>query len=142
MFTLTRIAQFAAGLGGLLWTVKALVITLRDGSFEPLEGFVFVGGLLGITIGAVLFAVAFGRRFRGLTRVAATVGGIVTLVFASGVLMSVGVSIVGGVASGDNLGLEEEGGVLLTGLAWLTFALLAAREPAVTVSRRPTRAMG
>jgi hypothetical protein len=134
MSILTRTAQLAAGLGGLLWTVKAIVITARDGSFDPLEGFVFIGGLLAIVLGAVLFAVLFARRYRGIARVAATAGGAVALVLATSVLMAIGVTVVGGIAPGDNLGLEEEGGILVVGLAWLAVTVVA--------SRTPTRATG
>jgi hypothetical protein len=133
MFTLIRTAQLAAGLGGLLWTAKALVIAVRDGSFEPLESAVFIGGLLGILIGAVLFAIVFARRYRGVARVAAATGAVAALVLATSLVERIGVTHVGGVAPGGNLGLEQEGGILLVGLAWLAV---------VTASRRPTRATG
>jgi len=130
MLTLTRSAHTAAGLGGLLWTVKALVITARDGSFEPLEGFVFVGGLLALTTAAVLYALCLSRRFRGLARVAATVGGALGLVAATLVAEAIGLLVIGGLASGDNIGLEQEGGILLAGVAWMTIAVARHRREA------------
>jgi hypothetical protein len=125
MLNLPRVTIAIAGLGGLLWTVKALVITANDGSFDPLESVFFIGGLLLLTAAAVLVAAhVAGRRFRGPVRVAAAAGGAVALVAATLLLEPLGKAVVG-LAPGDNVGLEAEGGILVCGLAWLTLAAVA-----------------
>jgi hypothetical protein len=132
MFNLPRHTTLIAGLGGLLWTVKALVITARDGSFDPLEGVFFIGGLLLLTIAAVLVAShVAGRRFRGIARVILTVGGAVALIAGTLLIESIGKALIG-LAPGDNLGLEEEGGILACGLAWLALAIAARRAGATS----------
>ena len=82
------------------------------------------------TTAAVLVAAhVAGTRLRGVARLGATLAGAVALVGATLVLETLGKAVVG-LAPGDNLGLEEEGGILVCGLAWLTFALVAARSSA------------
>ena len=133
MFSLPRPALLAAGLGGLLWTVKALVITANDGSFDPLEGWFFIGGLLALLTATVLVGAHLTRRLRLAARIPATLAAALALVAATLLLESLGKTIVAAVATGDNVGLEEEGGILTCGLAWLTLALVAARRHAVGV---------
>ena len=127
MLSLSRPAIAAAGLGGALWTVKALVITANDGSFSPLEDAVFLGGLAALTTAAVLVAWSLTRRLRPPARVAATIAGTIALVAATIAIETLGKALVGGLATGDNLGLEEEGGILLAGVVWTTLAIVAAR---------------
>jgi hypothetical protein len=122
MLTLTRIASTVAGLGGLLWTVKALVITARDGSFDPLEGVAFIGGLLALVAACVLVAPLLTARLRGPLRVVATAGAALGLVAATFAVTVAGQALVAAIAPGSNLGLEEEGGILLAGVAWLIVA--------------------
>jgi hypothetical protein len=128
MTSLPRPALIAAGLGGLLWTVKALVITANDGSFDPLEGVFFIGGLLALLAAAVLVGAHLTRRLSLAARIPATLAAALGLVAASLVLEALGKGLVAAVASGDNLGLEEEGGILACGVAWLTLAIVAARR--------------
>lgn len=122
MLTLSRSATTAAATGGLLWTVKVAVITARDGSFDPLESWVFIGGLLALLAASVLVAVDMSRRLRGVARIAAAVVGALALVAATIALEGIGKSLVAGLSDGSNIGLEEEGGILLAGLAWLAVA--------------------
>jgi hypothetical protein len=126
MNSLSRITIAAAGLGGLLWTVKALVITANDGSFDPLEGVFFIGGLLSLLAAAVLLGVDVSRRLGGVRRVGAVIAAAVAAVATSLVLEAFGKSAIAALASGDNVGLEEEGGILCCGLAWLALATWAA----------------
>jgi hypothetical protein len=126
MNSLSRITIVAAGLGGLLWTVKALVITANDGSFDPLEGVFFIGGLLTLLAAAVLLAVDVTRRLGGVRRIGAAIAVAVGAVATSLVLEALGKSAVAALASGGNVGLEEEGGILCCGLAWLALAAWAA----------------
>jgi hypothetical protein len=126
MKTLSRTTILAAGLGGLLWTVKALVITANDGSFDPLESVFFIGGLLSLVATSVLLGVDLSRGRRGLRRAGGTIAVAVAAVTATLVLEGLGKSAVAALASGNNLGLEEEGGILCCGLAWLALAARSA----------------
>jgi hypothetical protein len=126
MNTLSRITILAAGLGGLLWTVKALVITANDGSFDPLENVFFIGGLLSLLAASVLLGVDVTRRLGGIRRVGAAIAAAVAAVAATLVLEGLGKTAVAALASGSNLGLEEEGGILCCGLAWLALAAWSA----------------
>jgi hypothetical protein len=126
MNSLSRITILAAGLGGLLWTVKALTITANDGSFDPLENVFFIGGLLSLLAASVLLAVDVSRGLRGIRRAGAAIAAAVAAVAATLVLEGLGKSAVSALASGSNLGLEEEGGILCCGLAWLALAAWSA----------------
>ena len=128
MNSLSRPTIIAAGLGGLLWTVKALVITANDGSFDPLESYFFIGGLLSLLAAAVLLANDVTRRLRGVRRVGAAIVAAVAAVAASLALEAIGKSFVAALASGSNLGLEQEGGILCCGLAWLALAGVSATQ--------------
>ena len=126
MNALSRITILAAGLGGLLWTVKALTITANDGSFDPLESVFFIGGLLSLLAASMLLGVDVTRRLNGIRRAGAAVAAAVAAVAATLVLEGLGKSAVAALASGSNLGLEEEGGILCSGLAWLALAAWSA----------------
>lgn len=127
MHKLTRRSLIAAGLGGALWTIKALVITANDGSFGLLESIFFLGGLAALLTAAVLIAIDLARGLTGVPRVAATLAMAVVLVAATVALEALGKTVIGGPYDGGNLGLEEESGILLAGLVWLTVAAVAAR---------------
>jgi hypothetical protein len=134
MFSLPRPALVAAGLGGVLWTVKALVITANDGSFDPLEGVFFIGGLLSLVAAAFLVGAHLTRRLKLVLRIPATVAAAAGLVAASLLLESLGKTVIAAVASGDNVGLEQEGGILACGVAWLALAIVAARRRAAPLA--------
>jgi hypothetical protein len=126
MNTLSRLTILVAGLGGLLWTVKALVITANDGSFDPLESVFFIGGLLSLLAAAVLLALDVTRRHGGIRRAGAAVAAALAAVAVTLALEGLGKSAVAALASGGNVGLEEEGGILCCGLAWLALAAWSA----------------
>jgi uncharacterized membrane protein len=130
MTNLTRSATIAAAAGGSLWTFKALVITARDGSFDPLESVVFIGGLLCILTATVLFAIVLSRRARGVARVGVGIAAGVGLFTLALLTEFAGKELVAGLASGNNLGLEEEGGILCVGLLWLALAAANLRSHA------------
>ena len=90
MNSLRRPTILAAGLGGLLWTVKALVITANDGYFDPLESFVFIAGLLSLNAAAVLLGIDVTRRLGGIRRAAAALAAAVAAVAASLLLETFG----------------------------------------------------
>ena len=135
MLSLTRPALIAAGAAGLLWTAKVAVITARDGSFDPLESYVFIGGLLAIVAASVLVPLSVTRGLAGLRRAAAVVAGAVLLFAATVALEAAGKALVGGPYSGGNLGIEQEAGILFAGLGWLALAAAAARaRPSATAA--------
>ena len=125
MFSLSRPAHLAAGLGGLAWTVKALVITARDDSFGLLESVLFIAGFALLLAAAVLVARDIVHRSgaAGVLAKAAAAIGLFALTF---LCVEQGQVLVRGIASGDNLGLEQEGGILLAGLLWLAIAVAAS----------------
>jgi hypothetical protein len=126
MNSLSRTTILAAGLGGLLWTIKALVITANDGSFDPLESVFFIGGLLSLLAASVLLGVDVSRRLRGVRRACVAIAAAVAAVAATLMLEALGKNAVAALASGNNLGLEQEGGILACGLAWLALAAWSA----------------
>lgn len=121
---MSRITIAAAGLGGLCWTVK--VITLVAGT-DALEAPLFIGGLVLLVAAAVLV----GRDLRwwlAPLAIAGTIG-----------LEALGITVVGGLYDGGNAAIEEEGGILLAGLAWLlvSFRAAAARAAGGLPAMRP-----
>ena len=132
MIHLSRPALLAAGIGGLAWTVKALVITARDDSFGVLEAVLFVGGLAALVAAAVLIGWHVARGRSVVVRVLLTAATAFVLCTLSFLFSEVTQPLVREAAPGSNLGLEQEGGILLTGLAWLAIAAVAAtRRPDV-----------
>lgn len=51
MERLLQIGKIAALVGGVAWTVKALVIIVRNAHFQPLEGVLYFAGVGGISSG-------------------------------------------------------------------------------------------
>jgi hypothetical protein len=133
MISLSRPTILAAGLGGLLWTVKALVITANDGSFDPLESVFFIGGLLSLVAAAVLLGLDVTRRLHGVRRAGVAIAAAVAAIGASLLVEALGKSVVAALASGSNVGLEQEGGILCCGLAWLALAGAALSQRTRTV---------
>ena len=121
MFTLSRPALLAAGLGGLAWTVKALVITALDDSFGLLESALFLAGFA-LTIAACILVARDLVHRRGAAGVLAKIAVAIGLFALTFLCVEQGQVLVRGIASGDNLGLEQEGGILLAGLLWLAIA--------------------
>jgi hypothetical protein len=123
MTTLTRLTVVAAALGGTLWTAKAAIITARDAGFDPLEGVFFIGGLLTIVAAALLVPLALSHGRRLPARVAAVLAGLPLLVAASLALEGLGKGLADAYYSGGNLGVAQESGIALCGVAWLAAAL-------------------
>ena len=124
MHKLSSLTIAVAALGGALWVVKTAVITATDGSFGTLESVCFVGGLLLIVLACVLAAWDLAGRKTPLG-VAAAAGTAIGLFALTSLVLAAGQSGVAAIAPGDNLGLEEEGGVFLAGALWLALAIAA-----------------
>lgn len=123
MDRLLQIGKIAALVGGVAWTVKALVIIVRSANFQPLEGVLYFAGVGGILIGAFGLAAFVARRWDGAKR---WIGFVVVLVGAAVVtsmVSSVIQNAVGDAYSGTNVGLEEEIGILTPGVLWLLIGL-------------------
>jgi hypothetical protein len=133
MLTLRRPAILTAGLGGLCWTVKAALLAAADREVPPVEGLLFVGGLALLLVAAGLVARDVVRA-RGVAGVLASTGLALALVLATFLVTENAQPLVRGIASGDNLGFEQEGGVFVAGLLWLALAAAAARP----LSRPPS----
>ena len=99
-------------------------ITALDDFFGTPESILFIGGLVLLVATAVLAARDLVDR-RGSAGVLAVAGVAAGLFAATSLVMAIGQSLVAGIAPGTNVGLEEEGGVLLAGAAWLAVALRA-----------------
>ena len=67
-------------------------------------------------------------RLGGIRRAAAALVAAVAAVAATLPLETLGKGAVAALAPGSNLGLEQEGGILFCGLAWLTLAARSAIE--------------
>src|SRR5687768_1807761 len=124
MTKITRIAIAAAAAGGALWTVKAAIITVRDAGFDPLEGVFFIGGLLAVVAAALLVPLALSQGRRPLARGAAVIAGVPLLVAATLAVEALGKTLAEELYAGGNLGIAQESGILLCGLAWLAGAIL------------------
>lgn len=128
MQTIPRSAALAATVGGAAWAIKFVVITARDGSFEPIESIVFLVGLLGLVATAVLVAVHLTRRLRPVPRAAASAALTVVALAAAGTVLTLVAALVARLYDGGNQGIEQEAGILAVALGLL--ALGAGRPRA------------
>lgn len=118
-----RIAFTAAAVGGGAWAVKAAIITVKDGSFNPAESVFFLGGLLGILSAGVLLAWTAAARAPIAARVAFAALGLFAGFAATFAVETFSKDLIAGLAAGDNLGLEEESGIFTAGLLWFILGL-------------------
>jgi hypothetical protein len=105
----------------VLWVVKFAVITARDGSFEPLEGFVYAAGIAGILVGALGLAALVTGRASGWHRLV-----VFPLAFALPILLSVIVldALIKPAIGTTNQGLDEESGILFSALLWIAIGII------------------
>jgi hypothetical protein len=138
MHTITRSAAVLATVAGAAWTVKFAVITARDGSFDPLESYVFILGLLGQIAAAALIAWQLTRALSGLARAGAAAAATLGIAAAAIAVQAAVAALVAARYDGGNLGIEQEAGILAIGLVWLALGVTAlwARVPVPTSSHR------
>lgn len=123
MDQIVRVGKFLATIGGAAWTVKAGLIILMNDHFQPVEGVLYFVGVAGLVIGSLGFAAFISRRWFGIAR---WVGFVVVLAVAltlTGVMSSLVQTAVADLYTGQNVGIEEEMGILTPGLIWLILGL-------------------
>jgi len=118
----------AAGLGGALWTVKATGLMATAGDIGIAEPIAYLAGIAALLAACVLLAVDLARPLKGVARAAATALGAVALLAATVAIEAAGNGLIGGAYTGGNVAIEDEGGILLVGLAWLAITLLLSRR--------------
>lgn len=134
MQQLVGIGKIAAAVGGAAWTLKSGLIIAMNEHFQPIEGVLYFLGVGGILVGALGLAAYVAARASGAMRwflflVTLVVAVIVTAIASSFIQEAVADSY-----TGNNVGVEEEIGILTPGVIWLAigvFLLIATR-------RRPT----
>ena len=121
---LIRASALIAIVAGWAWVVKFAIIAGRDAGFEPLEGGVYMIGLLAPIAGTFAFAALRGWSLP--LAVPAALGALVATV-AVGAIIQAGFN---SVYTGTNLAGTEEVGILVTGVVWILAGLaLKARSP-------------
>ncbi|HEX2240411.1 MAG TPA: hypothetical protein VHJ82_04650, partial [Actinomycetota bacterium] len=137
MHNLIQIGKLAAVVGGGAWTVKSLAIIAMNRHFQPLEGVLYFLGVGGIVVGAVGLSAFVAVRWAGAQRWVGFVVVLVAAVFITSLASSFIQTAVADAYSGDNVGIEEEMGILTPGLIWLAvglFLLAVTRRRSVSIS--------
>jgi hypothetical protein len=126
---LVRWGAIAAIVGGTIWIAKFAVITARDDGFEPLEGFFYFAGVIGILLGSLGLVAFVAARQRGWLRIVAFVA---VFVVAYGISILLGDAVQSAIES-DNQGIDEEPGILAVAVLWLGIGIaLFRRTPPAT----------
>ena len=126
-----RVGKLAAVVGGGAWTIKSLVIIAMNGHFQPLEGVLYFLGVGGILIGAFALAGFVAARWTGMCRWVAFVATLVMSVVVTSAASSFLQNAIADAYTGNNVGIEEEIGILTPGVIWLgigVFLLMATRH--------------
>lgn len=127
MEQLARIGKVAALVGGVAWTVKSLTIIALNDHFQPIEGVLYFLGVGGILIGALGLGAYVARRWTGVQRGLAFAITVVLAALVTSVVSSFIQNAVGDAYRGNNVGLEDEIGILVPGLIWLATGLFLLR---------------
>jgi hypothetical protein len=124
----THIAAVAALAGGAAWTVKFLVVFASDAEAEVAAGVLYVAAVLLLVVGSTWV----GTRLAGngpRLLLALLVVASPALWWASYMVLDAAAKAV--VGDAGPAWLEDEAGVLATGLAWLALGVYAVRaQPA------------
>jgi len=143
MERLTGIGKVAATVGGTAWTVKSLAIIAMNGHFQPIEGVLYFLGVGGILVGAFGLSAFIAQRISGATRWLIFVATLVVAVIVTSLASSFIQEAVADSYTGDNVGIEEEIGILTPGVIWLAiglFLLFSTRgEPQEPISKEDGR---
>ena len=123
MERLIDIGKKAALIGGAAWTAKSLLIIAMNDHFQPIEGVLYFLGVGGIFVGALGLAAFFGAKASGASRwlfflIALAAAVVVTALASSFIQETVADSY-----TGNNVGIEEEIGILTPGLIWLVLGI-------------------
>ena len=116
-----RIASAVAALGGAAWVTKVAVLAATDGDDSVVVGLLYLGGALGITLGATWVGVRLaGERPLPLVLILGALGPLLWFVAYDSVLDPLAEAALGGAGPAW---FEAEAGILLTGLIWLAASL-------------------
>lgn len=123
MDQVVRIGKVLATVGGGAWTVKSGLIILMNAHFQPVEGVLYFVGVAGLFIGSLGFAAFVSRRWRGSARWIGFVVVLAVALVATSGMSSFVQTAVADMYTGNNVGIEEEIGILIPGLIWLVLGL-------------------
>jgi len=115
--------KILALVGGAAWTIKSLVIILMNGHFQPIEGVLYFIGVGGIVLGAIGLGAFVARRWSGAARWIGFVAVLAVAIVITAVASSFVQTAVADSYSGNNVGIEEEMGILTPGIIWLLIGL-------------------
>ncbi len=110
--------------GGAAWSVKAGLIILMNDHFQPMEGVLYFMGVGGILVGAFAFGAFIAGRWSGamfwLGLIIVTGLALSLTAVASSILQTA----VRSAYTGSNVGMQDEIGILVPGLIWLSLGTL------------------
>lgn len=127
-----KVGKVLAIVGGGAWTLKSGLIILMNDHFQPMEGLLYFVGVAGLVIGSLGFAAFVSRRWRGAARWIGFVVVLGVVLAVTGVMSSFVQTAVADLYAGQNVGIEEEMGILTPGLTWLIlgfYMVMATRPP-------------
>jgi hypothetical protein len=131
-----RTASAVAALGGAAWVTKVAAVAATDGDHSVVVGLLYLGGVLGITLGASWVGVRLaGARPLPLVVALGALGPLLAFVAYDSVIDPLAKAALGD--AGPEW-FEDEAGVLATGLLWLAASLpmwLATTSPTPPVPR-------
>src|SRR5688572_13409177 len=115
MEKLIDIGKVAATIGGAAWTLKSGLIIAMNDHFQPMEGVLYFLGVGGMLVGAFGLAAYVAMRADGAARwllfIVALAASLVITALASSFIQE----LVADSYTGNNVGIEEEIGILVPG---------------------------
>ena len=135
-----QVGKVAALVGGIAWTVKSLVIIALNAHFQPMEGVLYFIGVGGILVGAFGLGAFLARRWSGALRWVVFAATVFIAAVVTSWISSLIQEAVANAYTGDNVGLEDEIGILVPGLIWLAvglFLLSATRNERAPAASMP-----
>jgi hypothetical protein len=116
-----RTASAVAALGGAAWVTKVAVLAVTNGDDSVVVSSLYLGGMLGITLGAAWVGVRLaGGGPLALVVALGALGPLLAFMAYDGVLDPLAKAAVG---DAGPAWFEDEAGILLTGLVWLAASL-------------------
>ena len=137
MMGLIGIGRWAATVGGAAWTVKSLAIIMLNDHFQPIEGVLYFLGVGGILLGALGLGAFFAARRTGAASWLTFVIVIAVAVIVTALASSYIQETVSDSYTGNNVGIEEEMGILTPGVIWLAAGIFLFRATRTTGAPGP-----
>jgi hypothetical protein len=128
MSRLARTAALAFLIGGAAWAIDVAVIIAVDGSFDPLDSFLFFSGLVANLAAVVLLVAWAARGQRGARRLLAAACAVIALAGGLAAISLAGDQLARALYSGSNAG-GDEGSVLAVAIVALLVGYVLRREP-------------